>query len=82
MSWQEFAHLVSGLNSDTPLGQIVAIRAEKDPKKLKNFTSEQKRIRNEWLKFLNSQKSESEKRAYWDNVQQTAKMAFQVVHRP
>ena len=82
MSWQEFAHLISGLNSDTPLGQIVAIRAEKDPKKLKTFTSEQKRIRNEWLKFLNSQKSESEKRAYWDNIQQTAKMAFQVVKRP
>jgi hypothetical protein len=35
---------------DTPLGQIVAIRAEKDPEIIKNFTYEQKKIYNEWQK--------------------------------
>lgn len=33
---------------DTPLGGIVAIRAEKDPKVIKSFTPDQKRIHREW----------------------------------
>lgn len=49
MSWQEFCSLLSGIMPDTPLGQIVSIRAEKDLKIIKNFTKEQKRIRSEWL---------------------------------
>lgn len=49
MSWQEFCSLLSGIMHDTPLGQVVSIRAEKDPKIIKNFTKEQKRIRSEWF---------------------------------
>lgn len=48
MSWDEFLTLLSGLNSDTPIGNIVAIRAETNSDKIKNFTPEQKRIRNQW----------------------------------
>lgn len=48
MPWTEFCSLVSGLMSDTPLGQIVGIRAEKDPKTIKQFTPDQKRIHKEW----------------------------------
>lgn len=48
MPWTEFCNLVSGLMSDTPLGQIVGIRAEKDPKAIKQFTADQKRIHKEW----------------------------------
>jgi hypothetical protein len=48
MSYQEFCSLLSGIMPDTPLGQIVAIRSEKDSKKIKNFTKEQKRIWREW----------------------------------
>ena len=33
----------------TPLGNIVRIRSEKDPKVLKNFTTQEKKIRNDWL---------------------------------
>lgn len=33
---------------DTPLGNVVAIRAEKDPKAIKAFTPDQRRIYNEW----------------------------------
>lgn len=49
MPWGEFATLLSGLNYKTPLGQIVSIRSEQDQERLKLFTPEQKRIRNEWL---------------------------------
>lgn len=40
--------MISGLMADTPLGQIVGIRAEKDPKAIKQFTPDQKRIHKEW----------------------------------
>lgn len=49
MSYSEFCSLLSGIMPDTPLGQIVSIRAEKDVKVIKAFTNEQRRIRNEWL---------------------------------
>lgn len=48
MPWSEFCTLVAGLMHDTPLGSIVAIRAEKDPKTIKSFSAEQKRIYNAW----------------------------------
>lgn len=46
----EFRALLEGLGPDTPLGRIVSIRSEQDKDVLKNFTPEQKRIRNEWRK--------------------------------
>lgn len=48
MSWGEFATLLSGIMSKTPLGQVISIRSENDKDVLKNFTKEQHRIRNEW----------------------------------
>lgn len=48
MRWDEFKDLLSGLSGDTALGRIVQIRAENDPERLKHFSTEQKRIRNEW----------------------------------
>ncbi|MEG0133769.1 MAG: Gp15 family bacteriophage protein [Clostridium sp.] len=50
MSWGEFCTLLSGINEKTALGKIVSIRAEKDNKIIKEFTQEQKRIRNQWKK--------------------------------
>lgn len=56
MSWDEFCTLVAGLMSDTPLGSVVAIRSEKDRKVIKNFTSAQRKIYNDWrLKRANKQ---------------------------
>ena len=49
MSWREFSYLMEGLSGETPLGKIIAIRAEKDPSKLKEFTPEQRKIRNDYL---------------------------------
>lgn len=48
MSWSEFCSLLAGIMPETPLGNIVSIRAEKDPKAIRNFSKEQKRVRNEW----------------------------------
>lgn len=50
MSWAEFRQLLSGLDAETPLGRMVSIRAEKDPKRLKEFTPEMRRIRSDWLR--------------------------------
>ena len=44
MTWSEFATLLSGLMPDTPLGQIISIRSEKDKEVIKRFTKDQKRI--------------------------------------
>lgn len=48
MTWDEFKDLLVGISPDTPLGRIVAIRAEENEEVLKHFTKEQHRIRNEW----------------------------------
>lgn len=48
LTWGELSSYIEGINSDTPLGQIIAIRSENDREKLKSFTTEQKRIRNEY----------------------------------
>ena len=48
VSWDEFCSLMRGISVDTPLGRIVAIRAETDPKVIKKFTKEQQRIYSSW----------------------------------
>ncbi|SEA06095.1 Bacteriophage Gp15 protein [Eubacterium aggregans] len=50
MTWNEFATLLSGIAPDTPLGNIVSIRAEKDPKVLKQFNAQQRKIHRDWAK--------------------------------
>ena len=60
MRWDEFKALLSGLSPDTPLGRIVAIRAEDDPEIIKNFTPEQRRIRSSWRKRQAGQKTEED----------------------
>lgn len=48
MKWDEFCSLLSGLSAESPLGRIVQIRSENDPKILKNFTKHQLKIRSDW----------------------------------
>lgn len=48
MKWNEFKALLGGISPETPLGRIVAIRAEDDKEVLKHFSREQRRIRSEW----------------------------------
>ena len=64
MSWDEFTTLLAGLNGETPLGHIVSIRSETDKERLKQFTPEERRIRNAWRakhKNVVSDKAECEK---------------------
>lgn len=48
MPWSEFSSLLTGLNHETPLGQIISIRSEDDKDMLKNFSAKEKKLRNEW----------------------------------
>lgn len=48
MPWSEFTNLLTGLLPETPLGAIVKIRSEDDPKILKQFNADQLAIRNKW----------------------------------
>lgn len=48
MPWSEFCALLGGISYETPLGKIVSIRSEEDKERIKTFTQEQHRIRNEF----------------------------------
>ncbi|WP_242974406.1 Gp15 family bacteriophage protein [Lacrimispora amygdalina] len=48
VSWDEFKSLLSGIDPETPLGRIVAIRSETDKNVIKNFNKDQKRIYDTW----------------------------------
>ena len=71
MLWPEFCSLLSGPMHYTPLGQVVVIRAEKDPKRIKEFTKEQRKIRNDWIMRRNRKLREDKQayKAYIDGLQ-------------
>lgn len=48
MTWGEFCALLSGLMPDTPLGEVVSVRCESDPKRIERFTPAQRRIYDDW----------------------------------
>jgi len=48
MEWREFSVLLSGILPDTPLGNIVRIRAEEDGDILKRYSKEEHSIRSAW----------------------------------
>lgn len=78
MSWSEFCSLLSGIMHDTPLGRIVAIRSEKDMKVIKEFSKDEKKIRNEWLIKRNEKlkKNRTAYEDYWKGFQEWAKQTF------
>lgn len=59
ISCEEFRQLLSGLNGDTPLGYVVQIRAEKNPKKIREMSNQDKKIRSDWAKFKSKQKEKN-----------------------
>lgn len=79
MSWDEFCNLLSGLKPDTPLGNIVSIRSEKDKDILKHFTPEQKKIRSDWQrrhanKITNKDKYDQDMKMFEDIFKSMAKV--------
>lgn len=73
MVWPEFCTLVGGLMPDTPLGQIVGIRAETDGETIKNFTSDQRKIYNTWQNKMASVRLEDESKLD-DDMKNLSKM--------
>lgn len=65
LQYDEFLNLTSCLMPDSPLGQIVAIRSEKDQEIISNFNETQKKIYNDW-KNRNKENSEQEYRQSMD----------------
>lgn len=63
---------------DTPLGRIIAIRSEKDPKVIKEFSKEEREIRNKWLIRRNRElkKNKAVYEEYWKGFQNWAKEIF------
>lgn len=58
LPYPEWAKLVSGLMDDTPLGRVVAVRAEEDRKVIARMNPWQRRIRAEWSAHLAKQTME------------------------
>lgn len=80
ISYGEYKRLFSGFTSDTPLVQIISVRKEKDTKKIKQFTAEERKIYNDWKKFKYKKEllnmSVEEKREKVLNFQKAMKSAF------
>ena len=70
MSWREFAYFINGLSGETPLGRVIAIRAEKDPERIKEFTDDEKKIRTEYLRKKAFKKDTKEVDAVLDGIKQ------------
>ncbi|MBQ5591997.1 MAG: hypothetical protein IIU80_03545 [Clostridia bacterium] len=51
ISVSEYLKLLGGLMADTPLGEVVQIRAETDRERIANMTVTEKRIRSDWQAF-------------------------------
>ena len=67
LQYDEFLNLTSCLMPDTPLGQIVAIRSEKDAKVIQEFTDSQRKIYDDWHNRKQSN-NEQEYTANMDNL--------------
>lgn len=79
MSWDEFCSLLTGIMYNTPLGRIVEIRSEKDPKVIKEFSKEEKRIRNNWITRKRKKETGSKVLTFenfWKDFQMQAKKMF------
>lgn len=48
LSWGELCSDIAGLNGDTPLGNVIRIRSEKDPEVIKKFSQAERKIYNKW----------------------------------
>lgn len=51
MLQEDYNSALSGIDSDTPLGNIIRIRSEKDPKKIEKMSQWEKEQRLKWQEF-------------------------------
>ena len=52
IAFGEFSRLLAGLMADTPLGKVVAVRAEKDAARIRDFGAYERGLRKAWRGFL------------------------------
>nr|WP_316613912.1 hypothetical protein [uncultured Ruminococcus sp.] len=70
MTCDEFYSLLAGMDPDTPLGKLVQIRSENDPKVLEHYTPAQHKIRNDWrAKHSQVNKDEEAHKAFLDQME-------------
>lgn len=70
MTCDEFYSLLAGMDPDTPLGKLVQIRSENDPKVLEHYTPAQHKIRNDWrVKHSQVNKDEEAHKAFLDQME-------------
>jgi len=81
ISFGEFCRLLSGLMADTPLGQTVTIRAEKNADRLKTFTNHERQVQKAWRDFKAKQAKPSPS---WQNdiksLQNSLERVFGAAH--
>ena len=78
ISWSEVRMLISGLLPDTPLGNVIQIRSENDKERLKSFTPEMHKIRNDWRNRLAKDKLKDEEslNRTFENMEKMLKVLF------
>ena len=70
MTCDEFYSLLAGMDPDTPLGKLVQIRSENDPKVLEHYTPAQHKIRNDWrAKHSQVNKDEEAHKSFLDQME-------------
>lgn len=75
MEWGEFSSLLSGINGETVLGNVVRIRSEKDFETIKKFSAEEKKIRNDWIN-RHSRKSDEMTEKQYNNMMMNIEKYF------
>ena len=60
--------MLEGLSGETPLGRIIAIRAENDPEVIKGMTKSERNIRNEYRRKMALKKSDKETQSALDTI--------------
>lgn len=68
--------MLIGINGDTPLGQTINIRAEKDSNKLREMTAHEKEIRKKWSEFKQGQKEKIDEKQSLDEINKMLKAMF------
>lgn len=71
MKWREFSAYMAGLDGKSPLGRVISIRAEEDPEILRQFSPEQRRIRNAWRSRKAKKVSKGDLEAFLESMKRT-----------
>ena len=82
LSYSDWYKMVGGLMEDTPLGQVVGVRSEKDKERLKHFSPAQRRIRAEWTHFIGRKKNCPEQKAAQQQQLASLQMALAEMFKP